>query len=122
MARLSIPEAMELGMQHHRSGNIEQAESIYRQILAIQPDQSDALHLLGLLGLGRKRHAKALELIDSAIARHPDEPAYHYSRAQVLQGWQKRQEAIESYRQAVALRPDFVEAHNNLGMLLFENG
>lgn len=122
MTQMSISQAMELAMRHHRAGNLAQAETIYRQILAAQPDQTDAMHLLGLVELGRGQFPEALELIDRAISRHGDESSYHYSRGQVLQASGKGPAAIEAYRRATGLRGDFAEAWNNLGTLLMDQG
>jgi len=61
-------------LAHHRAGRFQDAEVIYRQILAADPNYPDALHLLGLIAQEAGRHDAALDLIGRAIARRP-EPA-----------------------------------------------
>ena len=46
---LRLEEAIALGVQRHRSGQLSEAEQIYRKILQAVPEQPDALHFLGLL-------------------------------------------------------------------------
>jgi hypothetical protein len=38
-----------LAVQHHQTGHLQEAEWLYRQILAQQPEHADALHLLGVI-------------------------------------------------------------------------
>jgi protein O-GlcNAc transferase len=45
----TIPEALAIAIHHHQNGRLQAAEQIYRQILQAEPDEADALHLLGVL-------------------------------------------------------------------------
>jgi Tfp pilus assembly protein PilF len=38
-----------LGLQYHQRGEFDQAGPIYQDVLARDPDNADALHLLGVL-------------------------------------------------------------------------
>ena len=44
----TIPEALALAVQYHQSGNLQQAEAIYRQILQADPNHADAVYLVGV--------------------------------------------------------------------------
>ena len=46
---LTIQQALDLAVQHHNSGRLPQAETIYQQILQSNPSQPVALHLLGVI-------------------------------------------------------------------------
>jgi len=63
------------GLAHHQAGRLAQAETLYRETLALEPDHADALHLLGVLASQIGRHDVAVELIDRAIARDRSRPA-----------------------------------------------
>lgn len=52
----TIPEAIEIGLAHHRSGQLQQAEQVYRRILQAEPRNAGALHLLGLIAFQVGRH------------------------------------------------------------------
>jgi protein O-GlcNAc transferase len=80
MTEVSVAEAFERGLLHHRAGRFEQAESVYRQILHAAPAHPDALHLLGLIAHQRGQNDAALELIDAALGARPRHPGYHNDR------------------------------------------
>ena len=63
----TIPEALAIAVQHHQAGRLQAAEQIYRQILAVEPDHADALHLLGVIASQSGRHEDAVQYIGRAI-------------------------------------------------------
>ena len=64
----TISEALAIAVQHHQAGRLQAAEQIYRQILAVEPNQADALHLLGVIAYQVGKHEAAVEYIRRAIA------------------------------------------------------
>ena len=40
----SLPQMFELALKYHQAGDLHQAESLYRQILQVDPQHADALH------------------------------------------------------------------------------
>ncbi len=67
-ARESLAKAAEL----HRTGKLEQAEGIYRQILQRDPKHVEALRLLGQLALQGERYGQAEQLLKRAVEAAPD--------------------------------------------------
>jgi protein O-GlcNAc transferase len=118
MAQLTIQQAFDLAMQHHRSGGLQQAERLYRQILAQQPKHADAMHYLGIIAHQVGRNDIAVDLIGRAIAVRPNYAEAHCNLGLALSGQGRLDEAIAAYRQAIALKPNDAEAHNNLGAAL----
>ena len=55
----------------HQAGRLEDAERIYHQILAVQPDHFDSRHLLGVIFHQRGNHAEAVLQIDRALEQIP---------------------------------------------------
>jgi hypothetical protein len=55
MGQITIQQAFDLGLQHHRAGRLRQAEEIYRLILTQSPRQIDdaAAAYRGAIGHGR---------------------------------------------------------------------
>ena len=45
----TISEALAIAIQHHQAGRLQAAEQIYRQILQVEPNHADAIHLLGVI-------------------------------------------------------------------------
>jgi protein O-GlcNAc transferase len=114
----SKAEIFQHGVQCHRAGQVEQAEAAYRRVLAIDPQDADALHLLGLLADQLKQHAQAFDYIGRAIRLKGDRPHYHNNAALALRSLGRLAEAEEAGRTALRLKPDYPVAHATLGMIL----
>jgi predicted O-linked N-acetylglucosamine transferase (SPINDLY family) len=104
-----------------QAGRFSDAAEIYRQILAVDPKHADALHLLGLVAYHDGDYAQAVDLIMQALSQHESE-IFYGNLGNALSARGMRAAATESFRQAIALKPDYVPAHNNLGNLLREEG
>ncbi|MDR3098837.1 MAG: tetratricopeptide repeat protein [Paraburkholderia sp.] len=103
----------------HR-GETETARVICERLVAANPRDADALHLAGLLELGRDRTA-ARAMIGRALAVR-ESPAFLVSLALTCHSTAERSTAIHALSRALELRPDFPIALNNLGHLYGEQG
>ncbi|WLA62496.1 O-linked N-acetylglucosamine transferase, SPINDLY family protein [Bradyrhizobium diazoefficiens] len=102
-------------LQLHKQGLLAQAQAAYRQVLQLAPDQFIALHMLGSLESDTKNYQQAEILLSRAVAVDPRSADAHMSRGVALNGLRRHGEACESYRRALALRPNFAVALSNLG-------
>jgi len=114
----TIPEALTIAIGHHQAGRLQAAEQIYRQILAVEPNHADALHLLGLVASHRGQHELAVECIARAIAIKGDDALFHSNLGIALRDQGKLDEAVACHRRAIELNPGYAEAHHNLGNAL----
>ena len=106
----------------HQSGQLDKAESLYRQVLEMEPRHFECLHRLGMIACQKGDHFKAIDLISRAIALN-DKVALYFSNLGVSQDRGGLPDAaIASYRRAVELQPQYVLALNNLGVLLHAQG
>lgn len=117
-----ISKALELALQYHQTGQIDTAESIYRQVLAEQPGNPDAMQLLGVIASQRGRHAEAVGLIESAIRAAPGAAKLRFHLGVALRGLKRDREAAAAFRQAVLLDPEHAEAVYNLANVLRDLG
>jgi predicted O-linked N-acetylglucosamine transferase (SPINDLY family) len=99
----------------HQQGRLSQAESLYRGVLELAPDNFDALHLLGVVELQRGNPHEGLRLIGRALELNPNDPAAHLNLGNALMDLKRPEEALASYDRALALRPDYVDALTNRG-------
>ena len=67
----AIEAFFQTGVGLHRSGQLGEAERIYRQVLAAAPGHADSQHMLGLLASQSGQLETALAWIDRAIAARP---------------------------------------------------
>jgi tetratricopeptide (TPR) repeat protein len=106
------------GVKLHQAGQLAAAEQIYTRILATLPDHFDCLHLLGLIFLQRGHHALALEQIDTALVRDPNNVFALNNRGIALKELKRLDDSLASYDRALVLRPDYAEAWSNRGNTL----
>jgi tetratricopeptide (TPR) repeat protein len=99
----------------HQAGHRSEAERLYRDVLAIEPRNAPALHLLGALLHQSGRTDEAISLMHQAIAIEPRNPDYHYNLGSILQSAGRMSEAIAQLENAVALKSNYAEAHFELG-------
>ena len=81
----SIQELMASALTDHQAGRLDEAEQPYRQVLQLDPEHPDALHLLGVLSHQRGSHELAAELIGKAIALNGRVPSFHNNLGNALQ-------------------------------------
>jgi tetratricopeptide (TPR) repeat protein len=112
-----IHDTLLAAAEHHRSGRLDQAESLYRKILSRDPKNADALHLTGLIAHQRGDHQTAIRLISRAIAISPQTASFHFHFGVVNTAAGYPDKARAAYAKAIALKPDYAEAHNNLGLV-----
>jgi len=111
----TIAELFARALRYHQSGNLRQAEPLYRQILQADPTHADAHHLLGLVAHQTGHHEPAAALLRRAIALNPSAAVYHTNLGLVLEEQGQWDEAIACYRRVLQLTPDEASAHYNLG-------
>jgi predicted O-linked N-acetylglucosamine transferase (SPINDLY family) len=122
MSSPTLQPTFEAAIQHHQAGRLREAEIIYRQVLARQPDHAQALHHLGLIAHQAGRDDIAIDLIGQAGKIDPNAPDIQSNLGVVLKSTGRLDDAIAAYCRAISLRPDYPEAHNNLGVALKEKG
>ena len=118
----TISEALAIAIQHHQAGRLQAAEQIYRQILQVEPNHPDAIHLLGMIAYQAGKHAAAVEYIRRAIGLRGTSATFHNNLGNVLMDQGKRDEAVACYRRALELKPDYAAAHSNLGNAFWDQG
>lgn len=98
------------------------AELLYRKILASNPANADALHLLGVSHHQRTLYESAKDLISEAIRFNPSQAAYHCNLGNTLAALGLHSQATCSYIEAIRLKPDYSDAFYNLGVSFAAQG
>jgi tetratricopeptide (TPR) repeat protein len=117
--RRSVRETLALAVEHHRAGRLCQAEGLYRKVIAIQPNEADALHLLGMLAQQQGLFDVAEKRVRRAItARGRPVAAFSNTLGNALAAQGQPAEALRCFEEAIALSPDNSAAHKNMADLL----
>jgi predicted TPR repeat methyltransferase len=102
-------------MEHHQHGRLAEAESIYLRLLEAQPNDSEAMHCLGVLRMGQGRRDEAIALVKKSVNLAPGNAHAWNNLGNMLVTTKEARAAEYSYLRATALKPDLAEAWYNLG-------
>jgi tetratricopeptide (TPR) repeat protein len=120
--RSEVPKLFAKAANLQQAGKLRDAETLYRQILQVQPDHQETLQNLGALLCLLGAPAAGEVFLTQLVALRPDLVLAHYNLGVAQESRQKWSEAQTSYRQALSIDPKFAEGHNNLGSVLFQQG
>src|ERR1700733_12836403 len=115
-----VTSLFDQGLALHQAGRLADAEKIYYQVLEIQPDHFDSLHLLGVILYQRGNHAQAVRQIDVALTKRPNSSVALNSSGVALKALKRFGGARASLDRALTLQPNYAEAHSNRGVSLYE--
>ncbi len=115
---ITSQQAIELAIQHHTSGRLSEAKTLYQQALKTDSMHPVALHFLGVIAHQTGDNETAIELISKAIVISPNLVDAHNNLGVTLKALERFDEAVISFDRAIAIKPDYAEAHYNLGLAL----
>jgi len=116
------PNILSLAAALHKAGQWQQAQTMYEQVLQIEPHNPKALNYLGVLKSQLGDRTGAINLIQQAVALEPQSWGYLNNLGNVYRAAQELDLAIATYEQAIALNPNFADSHFNLGIAYTEKG
>lgn len=122
LGQSSVPQMLQVAMQHHQAGELLEAETIYRQVLALDSDNVNANHLLGVVALEAGKYDAAIQLIQKAVKIYPNFAEAHNNLGMAYRKAGHLDASIASFREAISINPDFADAYTNLGASLVEMG
>ncbi len=109
------------GIEFQKKGDAVNAEAQYRKVLASDPNNADALHLLGVLKNSQGKRREGLNLVNTAISISRA-AIFLNSRGMIFIDMGLYDEATNDLRAALKLSPDYSEAFNNLGVVYLKTG
>lgn len=107
---------------HHKQARYQEAELLYREVLALDADNFHALNLSGCISRELKNYTKALELLNRAVKVQPGNPDAQYNLGNIYRDMKDWRKAISQYEKALGLSPGNVDALNNIGLCYNEIG
>jgi len=94
------------------------AQQVYEETLAIDPDNAHALVGLCRIALRRRKFGVAVHSALDALQRIHRYPLAHFLLGVALAGTKEYERAAEAFRAAISFNPNFPEAHLRLAVLL----
>jgi tetratricopeptide (TPR) repeat protein len=105
------------GLNHLAAGRHLEVQICCQQALALDPDHTDSMHLMGLLALESRQYDHAVEWLSRAIRRDP-RPQYLASLGLTLRQAGRLEDALGVFDKAIQLKPDDAELWRHLGGVL----
>ncbi len=121
-ARQEVRETFETALRHHRAGQLNEAEDLYRQVLAVDSRNADALNMLGVIARQVGRSDVAVELVGKAIGINGKIAFYHSNLGNALKDLGRLEDAVAAFNSAIGFAPDLADTHNILGNTLKDMG
>lgn len=108
--------------QRHQAGRTDEADALYHQVLSLDPDNVDALHMRGVLASQRGDVDIAIGLIERAAALNVESTTILSNLGTVYRTAGRFAQAESSFRAALDLQPAAATARFNLANTLIEQG
>jgi predicted O-linked N-acetylglucosamine transferase (SPINDLY family) len=122
-AQTTPPEhSFEQAVAAYRAGDFAGAEALIDQIVAVERNHGEALHLRALCKFKQGRVLDAAGDFDRATLLLAERPDVRWNAAAIYRSAGRLQDAEQQARAAVALAGQAAEAHNNLGTVLKDMG
>lgn len=101
------------------SGRSSEAEQMTRSILLREPGCIECYRLLSAVCSKRDNHSQALEFLEQALQQETSDLSVraelYFSRGNQLREMNRLEEAFQSYKEAVQIKPDQSQAWMNMG-------
>lgn len=119
---MSLAKTLTDAMEFARRGERARASGLLQSVLKTDPDQPDALQLLGMIARQSGDSEGAAALYRRSLRANPTQPHVQNNLGNALLALGRRGEAIEAYCAALALMPDYGDARTNLGIAYLASG
>jgi protein O-GlcNAc transferase len=120
--RANLGVILQEAMRCHQDGRTAKAERLYREILAADPNNLDAVHLTGVLAAQKKDYGRAVEYLARAAAIAPHIAVIHANLGKAYYQLARFEEALASFERAVQIQPGLADAWNDRGNALRDLG
>ncbi|MFT7572786.1 MAG: tetratricopeptide (TPR) repeat protein [Paracoccaceae bacterium] len=102
-------------LAYFRGGRFDKAEAIYKKVLKKEPQNSGALHMLGLIAQKNGRAERAVQLLIKAAKLDARRPEILCDLGNAFKALGRHKDAIKAHRMVLTMLPNSPEAHSNLG-------
>ncbi|MGB8885580.1 MAG: tetratricopeptide repeat protein [Candidatus Korobacteraceae bacterium] len=117
------PEAamlLVMGADYYHLKEYDQALKAFNGVIALLPsdlDQAMAKYWMGVIYNETGQPEKALHPLWQAMNLKPDDPDFNFELGNALHGVKQYSDAVQAFKEAIRLRPNFAVAYYDLGMV-----
>lgn len=119
---VDVQEQLKTALTYHQTGNLDQAEQVYQQIIEANDRLWEPLYYLGTLQLQRGDLEASIRSFLKVVQLNPEMPDVHNNLGVAYHASQKWTEAGQSFEKAIQINPQYDRAYFNLGSLLESRG
>ncbi|MFM7405084.1 MAG: tetratricopeptide repeat protein [Cuspidothrix sp.] len=117
-AQNSVEQLFQQGTAAETVGNNSQAETIWRKVIQLEPNNGKAYNNLGNALRRQGKLPEALAAHQKALQLNPNDAEAYVGIGNVLNAQGKQEEALASHYKAIQLNPNLAIAYNGLGNVL----
>jgi protein O-GlcNAc transferase len=112
---LDINNLLEQGILFHKKNSLNEAKKIYKEIIEIEKENFQAIHLLGVVFCQQKDYNEGIRLIEKSLQINNKNYSALNNLGNIFLELKKYPEAIEKYKRALHLNENYTAAIYNLG-------
>ena len=116
----SILQTVSQAIGAHQQGRLGDAEALYKSVLAVDPNQFNSLHFLGLIEAQRGNFQEADRLIARSLQINSSRAEAFANHARVLNSLKRSRDALETCDRALQLQPGLLPALMSRGNALLD--
>jgi predicted TPR repeat methyltransferase len=106
---------MNKALSLHRQGEIDQARSLYEQVLEKEPGHAQALHMLGLTHYQGGDPQSARSFLIKSLELEPEDIGVMGNLSTILSSMNRLEEAVEILHKALEIAPEHAKSWRSLG-------
>jgi predicted TPR repeat methyltransferase len=118
----TVQSLIDEGAAHHEAGRLDRARASYERVLQRDPENAEALALLGLIERTDGNLDAAVELLQRAVTADDSWWSYHNDLGEALFQVGRFDDAIGPLQRATELNVQAFQPHFLLGMVLLRQG
>ena len=112
---MNINNLLEQGIFLHKKNFLDEAKKIYKEIIEIEKENFQAMHLLGVIFFQQKDYDQGIQFIEKSLEINNKNYSALNNLGNIFLELKKYPEAIEKYKKALNLNKNYTAAIYNLG-------
>jgi len=108
---------LQVARQLYQLGKLEQAEAIYKQVVAVDPENISALIALGEINNQPLEFDKVRKLLEKSIRAEPDSAHLFIQLGKLLRDNNVFDEACDAFRKAIELQPSNAQFYDDIAIM-----